>query len=80
MYAINGRIYSYQKPMWTLMDISTYQNICTSLMTNAINGIYMWTLMDVSTYQKPMYIINDECHLWRLLMGTNNGEPIDGHH
>ncbi len=62
MDAINGRIYTYQKPMWTLMDVSTYQNLRTSLMTNAINGVYMWTLMDVSMYQKPTYVINDECH------------------
>jgi hypothetical protein len=60
MDVINGRIYTYQKPTWTLMDVSTYQNLRTSLMINAINGIYMWTLMDVSTYQKPMYVINDE--------------------
>ncbi len=62
MDAINGRIYTYQKPTWTLMDVSTYQNLCTSLMTNAINGVYKWTLTDVSTYQKPTYDINDECH------------------
>ncbi len=62
MDAINGCIYTYQKPTWTLMDVSTYQNLRTSLMTNAINGIYTWTLMDVSMYKKPMYVINDECH------------------
>jgi hypothetical protein len=62
MDVINGLIYMYQKPMWTLMDVSTYQNLRTSLMTSAINGVYTWTLMDVSTYQKLMYIINDECH------------------
>ncbi len=62
MDAINGHIYTYRKPTWSLMDISTYQNLHTSLLTNAIKGAYMWTLMDVSTYQKPTYVINDECH------------------
>ncbi len=80
MDAINGRIYTYQKPTWTLIDVSTYQNLCTSLMTNAINGVYTWTLMDVSTYQKLRYVINDECHWWHLLMGTNNGEPVNWRH
>jgi hypothetical protein len=25
MDAINGRIYTYPEPTWTLMDVSTYQ-------------------------------------------------------
>jgi hypothetical protein len=25
MDAINGCVYTYQKPMWTLMDVSMYQ-------------------------------------------------------
>ncbi len=40
MDTINERTYTYQKPTWTLMD--------------------------VSAYQKPTYVINDECHKWRL--------------
>jgi hypothetical protein len=40
MNAINGRIYTYLKPTWTLMDVSTSQNLRTSLMTNTINDVY----------------------------------------